>query len=157
MTTCKLCHAFVYDTLETSIREKFPKKYIRIQPILHRVAGDFAKALADCMTDEPTYKIMVSDIHGYLPIIGREMLEETFISSVTPIRRAIGILEGDLFDAGFTSLAAIRLWLRNTSFDLFVVALDIHLEHTGKKDALVPKGGPLAALQEKKEEDPLYF
>lgn len=157
MTSCKLCHTFVHDTLETSVREKFPKRYNHIQPILHRVAGDFTKALTDCMTDETNYKIMVRDIHGYLPILGRETLQESFIKSVTPIRRVIGILEGDLFDAGFTSLVAIRLWLKNISFDMFMVALDIHLEHSGAKPAVVPIGQPLVALQKKKGEDALYF
>ncbi len=153
MAVCHLCHALVYDTLETSVREKFHKKETRFQPVLNTIAKNLTKALCECMTDEEAYKLMVRDIHGYLPFVGKEMLQETFIKSVTPIRRAVGILESDLFDAGCMKLGAIRAWLQSMSFDLFVVALDIHLEHTGKKEACVPKGSPMAALQEKNKEE----
>jgi hypothetical protein len=154
-TSCGLCLAFVHDTLETKVKETFPKQRLRIQPILRQLAQSFTRALLECMTDEKTYKNIVADIQSYVPLMGREKVQDTFLDSVGPLRRLVAILECDLFDCGVSKLVTIRSWLREISFDLFVLAQDIHLEHTQQKPYICPKGAPTALLPS--EKDPLYF
>ncbi len=159
--SCTHCLAFVHDTLETKVKEAFPKRRERIQPILHQLAQHFTHALLECMTDEKGYKNMVLDIQSYVPLVGVEKIQETLLESVGPLRRLVPILEGDLFDCGASKLLTIRSWLRKMSYDLFLLAQDIHLEHTQKKPYICPKGAPTSLLpkvpKDGGERDSLYF
>lgn len=104
---------------------------------------------------------MIESIQSYMPLVGRDALETAFMKSVEPLQVLVGILEGDLFDAGISKLATIRSWLQAVSFDLFLLIWDIHLEHSFQKPHTIPKGQPMAALltdsKATEEVDPLYF
>lgn len=159
MTPCNLCHTFIHDTIETSLQEKFPAKFPRVKHLLGRIANDFRIALHECMGDRSLYKTMIQNVHNYIEFIGREKVLEAFIESVVPIRLTIRILEGELLDAGFGKLTTIQNWLRNMGLDLFMMTMDIHIEHSGERPPNVPNGQPTSVLPNltiKKEDDPLY-
>jgi hypothetical protein len=161
VASCTHCLAFVHDTLETNVKQTFPKRRLRVQPILRQLAESFTRALLECMADEKAYKNIVADIQSYVPLMGREKVQDTFLESVGPLRKLVAILECDLFDCGVSKLVTIRAWLREISLDLFVLAQDIHLEHTQKKPYICPKGAPTSLLpkvaEDSDEKDPLYF
>ncbi len=160
MTRCILCHTFIHDTLETSIREKFPSRFPRVKHLLGRMTDDFRIALHEYMRNTPMCTTMIQDIRNYMDFIGREKVLESFIESAKPIRQILAILEGELLDVGFEKLVKIQSWLRDISLDLFMLTIDIHLEHTKQKPIAIPKGQPTATLIPKEQvavDDPLYF
>ena len=126
------------------------------------MAEEFTCALLECMKEDNAYKGIINDINTYLPFIGREEVEKTFIKSVVPLQSLIRILEGDLFDAGVSKLGTLRSWLQAVSFDLFLLIRDVHLEHSHQKPHTIPTGQPTAILSKFKyydpgKDNPFYF